>query len=885
MGCALTGGLDTREAVTLHKMFGLVLALLLAVGTLLAQTDQPSALRPQVLARALTGTGQQTALRPQVLALNTTLRVLQITAHPGDEDGALLMHFSQEKGAEVTLLTLTRGERGDSRLGIMEPTEQGLLRTMEQLASDVHYGVEQRFARVVDFGFARTANEVFDRWLGHNVALADMVRTIRETRPEIIVTPFDVNSLDGDGQHEATAILVREAFRAAADAKQFPEQLKDGVEVWQAKRLFALTRSGSSAVAFHADERVAGGESLQAQSQLALDEQRSQLGMLHAPREAVRHYRLIDAAPGFFMAEGAKDFADGMDVRLEALASLSGIGAESAQQTQSRLKAMREAAVAALESIGDRAACAAQIAAYLRNLRALEDRMVGGHESGLLRTEISAKRKQAEKALLLAEGVRVQARLADDVANESAYVLVPGANYAVQVQVTAPAELRVAGVELRGEGGRWTPKREWTAGETHAAFRGRVPVDAPFTRPQFLLEGEEDGAYRILDERNAMRALPPAALHVVVEFEVEGEMVRMSADVEAQDQDALRAVAIAPPISVLVEPRTHWNRRTSFSYGEVEVRVRSNVQNLQNALLSVHPPTGWRAEPEREMLEIEHRGEEHLYRFFMVQERGDEGSFPLRAIVRWGGAVFDQGYTIVHGAGNRTAFDYRGSDGWLVSAEMDAPEGLEVGYVGVAGDAIPDALRDINVRVTELDRDELLNGRLGKYWTIVLGPGAVDVRDDVGEARSRLLHYAEAGGAVVILAQSDAARFARNAPVPYPVELGTARVSNEASAVEILDPHDDLMQDPNEIGSDDFVGWSEERGRNFAQRWDAHFQVLLRMRDPGEQVQEGALIRARYGRGSVVYTGLSFSRQLPAGAPGAFRLLLNLLSSGAELHR
>jgi hypothetical protein len=110
-------------------------------------------------------------------------------------------------------------------------------------------------------------------------------------------------------------------------------------------------------------------------------------------------------------------------------------------------------------------------------------------------------------------------------------------------------------------------------------------------------------------------------------------------------------------------------------------------------------------------------------------------------------------------------------------------------------------------------------------------------------------------------------------------------VSNEASAVEILDPHDDLMQDPNEIRADDFRGWSEERGRNFAQRWDGHFQALLRMRDTGEPVQEGALIRAHYGRGSVVYTGLSFSRQLPAGVSGALRLLVNLLSSGAELHR
>ena len=858
--------------MTLRKIFGIGLALLLALGGACAQ-DSAGA-----------------ELHGKLRGLGTTLRVLEITTHPGDEDGALLLYFSREMGAEVTLLTLTRGERGDSRLGIMEPTEQGLLRTMEQLASDTHYGAEQRFTRVVDFGFARTANEVFDRWLGHDVALADMVRVIRERRPEIVVTPFDVSAPDGDGQHEATAILVREAFRAAADAKKFPEQLKDGVEPWQAKRLFALARSGAYAVAFDAGASTAGGESLQAQAQRALDEQHSQVGIWHAPRDAVRHYRLVDSAVGSAMPEGAKNFADGIDSRLEALSFAAGLSAETAWQVQSRLKAMSEAAAAARASAGDRAACAIQIAGYLRHLRTLEDRLVGAHEVGLLRTEVAAKRKQAEEALLAVEGVRVQARLAEDAAEESGYVLVPGATYAVQVQVETAsgakgADVRVTGVELRGEGGRWTPKREWTAGETRATFRGKVPVDAPFTRPQFLLEGEEDGAYRILDERNATRALPPAALHVVVEFEVEGELVRMSAPVEGREENAMHAVAVAPPVSVIVEPRTHWNRRTGFSYGEIEVRVRSNVRNLQNAMLSVHPPTGWRAEPDREVLEIERRGEEHRYRFFLVQERGDEGSFPVRAVVRWGSAVFDQGYTIVRGAEGRTAFDFRSSDGWLVSAEMDAPENLDVGYVGLPGDVIPDALRDINVRVTELDRDELMKGRLERFWAIVIGPGAVDVRDDVGEARSRLLKYAEAGGAVVILGQSDAARFARNAPVPYSVELGTARVSNEAAAVEILDAKDDLMQDPNGISGDDFRGWSEERGRNFAQRWDGHFQALLRMHDPGEPMQDGALIRARYGRGSVVYTGLSFARQLPAGVAGAMRLLVNLLSSGADLHR
>ncbi len=33
-------------------------------------------------------------------------------------------------------------------------------------------------------------------------------------------------------------ILTREAFRAAADPKRFPEQIKEGLPPWQAKKLY-----------------------------------------------------------------------------------------------------------------------------------------------------------------------------------------------------------------------------------------------------------------------------------------------------------------------------------------------------------------------------------------------------------------------------------------------------------------------------------------------------------------------------------------------------------------------------------------------------------------------------------------------------------------------
>jgi len=50
------------------------------------------------------------------------------------------------------------------------------------------------------------------------------------------------------------------------------------------------------------------------------------------------------------------------------------------------------------------------------------------------------------------------------------------------------------------------------------------------------------------------------------------------------------------------------------------------------------------------------------------------------------------------------------------------------------------------------------------------------------------------------------------------------------------------------------------------------------MADPDQPPQRGALLTAAYGKGRVIYTGLSFFRQLPAGIPGAHRLFVNLLA-------
>ena len=170
--------------------------------------------------------------------LRTTARLMETTAHPDDEDGGMLTLESRGHGVTTLLMTLTRGEGGQNKVGSNLFDVLGVLRTLELTASDRYYGVEQRFSRVADFGYSKNPDETFQKWGGHDIALGDMVRVIRTFRPDVLVARFSGTDRDGHGHHQASAIVTREAFRAAADPSRFPEQIKEGLQPWQAKKLY-----------------------------------------------------------------------------------------------------------------------------------------------------------------------------------------------------------------------------------------------------------------------------------------------------------------------------------------------------------------------------------------------------------------------------------------------------------------------------------------------------------------------------------------------------------------------------------------------------------------------------------------------------------------------
>ena len=227
----------------------------------------------------------------------------------------------------------------------------------------------------------------------------------------------------------------------------------------------------------------------------------------------------------------------------------------------------------------------------------------------------------------------------------------------------------------------------------------------------------------------------------------------------------------------------------------------------------------------------------------------------------------------------------------LVLDVRTAP-GVSVGYVMGSGDALADAIRQTGVPLTLLSADDLLFGDLSRFTTIVTGIRAYETRADLRSSHGRLLRWVEKGGHLVV--QYNRAAFNRLAPdapalppdapspyAPLPAAVTAERISDETAPMRLLVPAHRLLTAPNRIGPADWEGWVQERGIQLLAARDPGYTELLAATDPfpynpGEK--RGMLVEAKVGRGTWTYVGLALFRQVPAGVPGGWRLLANLVS-------
>ena len=842
-------------------------------------------------------------------------RALMVGAHPDDEDSALLAELVLRRGVRTSYLSLTRGEGGQNCLGPESGAALGVLRTGELMASRRYDGAEQLFSPCVDFGYAKRAEDAFAHWPREGV-VGSIVQAIRQLQPDVVISIWTGTRIDGHGHHQACGVATREAFDLAADAAAFPEQLEAGLAPWQPARLLVRVRDVAHQkpddlhVNVGAFDPALGRSCFEVAMQGRSLHRSQNMGALplKGPQSVV--YRVAAGAP---LAGGRNaDPLGGLPQRLDAWAqsyvderpdagAAIGMAVRHLDEAWERYHPQRpEKTVPAL---------AAALGDLVRAARAPD-----GVPPALL-GRLRECRRRVEAAWLQAHGLVLDVLAAQPE-------VVAGGKVEVAAELFLRGNADVVLSSLQGSAGPgWRveclegPERPLEV-RSDSGLVARFGLTAPqdearavaSTLPPWLRLAPEGDMYRF------EQALPCLAAAAVPPLWVQAKLssgnpasggepapdITLSAPVMWRELDPARGevrqpLRVRPTVTLSVSPRLIVLPASGAASPAIDVQLHARAARQGRLILrdrsdlrEVHGSAlGLRA------------GEQRNLRQTLPAGSGASGRRVYGVEYRGGGAEEgEDGYASRLKSWQEVRYPHVEPGYVLAPAEAcvsvvaaEVPSGLRVGYLPGTGDGVAEALGELGVSFRILEEDDLQNGRLAEFESVVVGVRALETRPSLAAQRGRLWDYARAGGTVVVQyhkpREDGPRRFVPFDGVSLP--RPAPRVSQAAAPVRLLAADDPILSFPNRLGAEDFAGWQQERGLYFLAAWPPEMTPLLESADPGEEPRRGGLMRARLGLGHYVYCAYALFRQLPAGVPGAYRLLANLISlpraPGAVLSR
>ena len=462
--------------------------------------------------------------------LNVLGSVLYVAAHPDDENTAMIATLAEGRLVRTAYLSVTRGDGGQNLIGPELGPALGLVRTHELLSARRIDGGEQMFTRAIDFGYSKTAEETFRVW-GREEVLADVVRAIRTFRPDVVVARFPENGDGGHGHHTASAVLAREAWKAAGDPARFPEQVAEGLAPWTPRRLF-----------WNAWRR--DGKPVEGSIPFEIGDWSAALGRSHT--ETAAESRSQHKSQGFGSSErrgrltNALVLLEGDPVKADPF--------EGIDTTWARVPG--GARVGRLLDEAERLFDAREPARVLPKLLEAHAALRGlGPDPW-----VEVKRRELLAAIRSASGLWLEAMAASPSATPgSAFRL----NVTALVRAGGPATLaRVVVPWGTGEGlpaGAELKLNEPVAGSTFVP----VPADAAVTQPHWLEARPTRGLYVVPAPKDAIRA-DGAALRVAFDVSMGGETLTYDVPVLFRRTDPvkgeeIRPFLVEPPVTVALE--------------------------------------------------------------------------------------------------------------------------------------------------------------------------------------------------------------------------------------------------------------------------------------------------------------------------------------------
>lgn len=832
-------------APILKTNFGSLLLLLAASTSFLSATEP-----------AVPESGQ--AIAQELRSFSTLGTVLHVGAHPDDENTQLITYLSLGRGYRAAYLSLTRGDGGQNELGRDFDEKLGVARTQELLAARRFDHGRQFFTRAIDFGFSKSPEETLKFW-DRDAVLGDVVRIIRQFRPDVIITRFPVPpGSGGHGHHTASAMLAVEAFKLSGNPKAYPEQLTQGLTVWQPKRVvwnsFGGRVSGLNGPVVQMD--IAGTDSVSGESFGTIANQSRGMHKTQglggfsgrtASGPNVQNFTLLAGEPA------KTDPMDGIDTTWSRYSKGAEIG---------------ELATAVLAQFNPD-----NLAASVPAILTLRAKLTAIPDDPL----IADKRAQLDRILQACLGLKVETTTTQAEA-------VPGEKITLHYSISFTAKniavrwqaVKSPVLTLESNLGRALDSGEPLTGE----LEGTLPAKMPLTQPYWLRQEGAAGISRVDDSALIGQPENPAAVLVEYVFTVNDQSLVIASEPRPETADPHRQhLDVIPPVSLALNSEIFLIAPGTTKAVTVEATsARANTRGT----LRLEAPAGWKVAPVSQDFHFANIGDKARV-IFNVTAPAETSAGRLLAVASVDGHDYsNQRYEV--------RYDHlpvqllQPPARARVASFPLATRGATIGYLPGAGDYVAECLEQMGYFVHRLTGADLTPEKLQGLDAVVIGVRAFNERTDLKDAFPGLLAWVETGGTVI--AQYNRPNGLQAAQLgPYNLSIeGPApalRVTDEKAPVTITATDHAAVNTPNKITASDFDGWVQERGAYFPSSWDKdRYTTLLAMNDPGEAPLHSSILVARHGKGYYVYTGIGFFRQLPAGVPGAYRLFANLVSLG-----
>jgi LmbE family N-acetylglucosaminyl deacetylase len=781
--------------------------------------------------------------------------VLHVAAHPDDESTHMLTWFAQQQHWETNYFACTRGDGGQNLIGDEQGVPLGLIRTQELLAARRIDGANQYFSRAFDFGFSKSTDEALGFW-DKQLILSDLVWVIRKTRPDIIFTRFPPDARAGHGHHSASAALAIEAYKAAADSKMFPEQLKNGVEIWQAKRLlwntFRFPGSTGNSTISDSQFKVDIGDFLpflgQSTGELAAysrSQHKSQgFGFAVDRGRSTEYFATLGGdAPKEYLWDGVDATWNRVNPSIDALIVpiIKTYNPEKPYESISALIGLKKA-IKALPSSPWTQKKIAEIDAWV--VQAAGIYLGATTNQGVIATD-------------------------DKLAIKTEFI------------VRAPISVENVAVSFAGQDTTFTGKIQ---PYKKYPLQRSILASTSITQPYWIQETKSTGHFNVSDQQKIGQAKVDPAYTATAKFHIQGEEFSVERPVQELIIDPVKGEILQP---ITISPKTVFNLSSNVVLLPRGSKATKTIQIAITAMAALKPGK----------IEVK-SGESSLTTIDLKDgmKAGEKREWPI--------SVSESNLKEGKISSNLQLHINSGQEHWIDSLSIQTIEyahiptqryfspvnlsllhidfvkkGNRLGYIKGAGDKVPEGLKQMGYQVDFLTEKDLTAANLKQYDVVMTGVRAYNTNEYWENAYPEIMKYIENGGNYVV--QYNTASFLgpmKSSMSPYPLQVTRNRITKEEAKPNFLQPNHVLFNKPNKISESDFADWIQERSIYTAETNDPHFEFPLGFSDPNESENKGNIAVTKYGKGQFIYTGLVFFREIPAGVPGAYRLLANLLA-------